>query len=216
MVIKLDNRLISILSEIEGDVLADIGCDHGKLSISALLNDKCKRVIAVDISEKSLQKTIELARDCNCSNRIETRVSDGFKAITQPIDTAVIAGLGGYEIKSILLDKLPPVRRLIVCPHQNASVARKALNQIGYGALKDYIVQEGEKYYPIIVAEKNQKIYCDDELRFGKNLPKKADYYNMLRTRKQVLDLRFPDGSLPAGEMTEEYQEIIRCLKSEI
>jgi tRNA (adenine22-N1)-methyltransferase len=206
MVIKLDNRLISILSEIEGDVLADIGCDHGKLSISALLNDKCKRVIAVDISEKSLQKTIELARDCSCSNSIETRVSDGFKAITQPIDTAVIAGLGGYEIKSILLDKLPPVRRFIVCPHQNASVARKALNQIGYGALKDYIVQEGEKYYPIIVAEKNQKIYCDDELRFGKNLPKKADYYNMLRTRKQVLDLRFPDGILPAGEMTEEYQ----------
>lgn len=214
--IKLDNRLKSILSEIEGEVLADIGCDHGKLSVSALLNGKCKRVIAVDISQKSLQKTIDLARECNCSNCIETRVSDGFKAITEPIDTAVIAGLGGYEIKSILLEKLPSVRRLVVCPHQNASVARKALNQIGYGSLKDYVVQEGEKYYQIIVAEKNQKIYCEDELRFGKNTPQKADYYNMLRTRKQVLELRFPDGILPAGEMTEEYQEIIRCLKSEI
>lgn len=214
--IKLDNRLKSILSEIEGDVLADIGCDHGKLSVSALLNGKCKRVIAVDISQKSLQKTIDLAREYNYSNCIETRVSDGFKAITEPIDTAVIAGLGGYEIKSILLEKLPSVRRLVMCPHQNASVARKALNQIGYGSLKDYVVQEGEKYYQIIVAEKNQKIYCEDELRFGKNTPQKADYYNMLRTRKQVIELRFPDGILPAGEMTEEYQEIIRCLKSEI
>lgn len=214
--IKLDNRLKSILNEIEGDVLADIGCDHGKLSVSALLNGKCKIVIAVDISEKSLQKTKDLAREYNCSKSIETRVSDGFKAITEAIDTAVIAGLGGYEINSILLDELPPIHRLIVCPHQNAAVARKALNQIGYGALSDYVVQEGEKYYQIIVAEKHQKQYCEDELRFGKNLPKKVDYYNMLRARKQVLELRFPDGILPAGEMTKEYQEIIRCLKSEI
>ena len=211
--LKLDKRLNFILNEIEGDILADVGCDHGKLSISALLNNKCKRVIAVDISEKSLNKTTILAKECGLSHLVATRVSDGFKAIFEDLDTAVIAGLGGHEIKSILNDNIPNVKRLIVCPHQNAAVARKAINSIGYGAIKDYVVYEGDKYYQIIVAEKDGKVYCEEELRFGKNSPSREDYCNMLLARKKVLETRFPNGEFPMGEMMDEYQEIIRCLQ---
>lgn len=210
--IKLDKRLSSILDEIKGSVLADIGCDHGKISICALLSGKCERVIASDISEKSLNKAVELAQEYALLDKIQFRVSNGFENISESVDTAVIAGLGGYEIRDILFSKIPKVDRFVLCPHQNVSVARVALNQIGYQAIKDFVVKEGKKFYQIIVAEKGSETYSKSELRFGLNYPKGNDYYEMLHARKEVLLQRFPNGNIPEGEMSEEYLEIEKCL----
>lgn len=211
--IKLDKRLSSILNEIEGTVLADIGCDHGKLTVSALGNGKCQKAIAGDISADSLNKTISLVKELGFEDKVECRVSDGFENIHEDLDTAVIAGLGGYEIKDILSKPFPQIKRFIICPHQNVMIARRAINQIGYGALKDYVVKEGKKYYQIIVAEKDLPLYDINELRFGKNEPESDDYYQMLKDRKAVLENRFLGKEIPKGEMQDEYQEIIRCLK---
>lgn len=211
--IKLDKRLSALLSEIEGEIIADIGCDHGKLSISALLQGKCKKVIAADISASSLEKTVKLAKEYGLSDKVETKVSDGFESIDNDLDTAIIAGLGGYEIREILSRNIPQIKRLILCPHQNASVARTALNEIGYGAVKDYIVKEGSKFYPIIVAEKGKKSYLTEELRFGLNYPQCSDYREMLLERKSVLEERFNGKEIPQGEMQAEYREIMRCLE---
>lgn len=211
--IKLDKRLSSILSEISGKVLADIGCDHGKLLAVALLDGRCLKAIAGDISADSLSKTISLAKELGLEDRIEFRVSNGFEKIGENLDTAVIAGLGGYEIRDILSQQLPEIKRLVLCPHQNAMIARRALNQIGYGAIKDYVIKEGRKYYQIIVAEKGFEAYKSEELRFGKNTPSCDDYYDMLKSRKSVIENRFLGKTIPKGEMEDEYQEILRCLK---
>ena len=213
---KLDNRLRAILNEIEGTLIADIGCDHGKLSVAALVEDRCKKVIAADISANSLSKAVALASSYHLNERIECRVSNGFENIDESLDTAVIAGLGGYEIKDILYTKMPTIKRLVLCPHQNVSVARKAINQLGYGAIKDFVVKDGAKYYQIIVAEKGVDEYRIEELRFGKNSPPSIDYYLMLENRKNILDERFHGKEIPKGEMEDEYQEIERCLKSKM
>ena len=34
--LKLDKRLRSIVDLVDGDALADVGCDHGKVSIACL------------------------------------------------------------------------------------------------------------------------------------------------------------------------------------
>ena len=211
--IKLDKRLSSILEEIVGDVLGDIGCDHGKLSISAIIKGKCKKVIAVDVSADSLQKTVNLAKEFGVEYSVDCRVSNGFQNVKETLDTAVIAGLGGYEINDILSQSIPDIGRLVLCPHQNVSVARMALNKIGYGAIKDYVIKEGRKYYQIIVAEKGLDSYSKEELRFGKNQPVSNDYIEMLNERKAVIENRFFGKDIPQGEMQDEYQEIIRCLK---
>ena len=211
--IKLDNRLRALLGEIEGETLADIGCDHGKLAVSALIEGKCNRVIAGDISAESLKKAVKLAKECALEDKIDCRVSDGFNAIKEDLDTALIAGLGGYEIRDILSREVPNVKRFVLCPHQNVAVARKAINEIGYGAIKDFVVKEGSKFYQIIVAEKGNKKYEDSELRFGLNFPKSPYYKEMLVARKSVIEERFSGKEIPIGEMQNEYQEIIRCLK---
>ncbi|MBO5775838.1 MAG: SAM-dependent methyltransferase [Clostridia bacterium] len=208
--IKLDSRLKALLDDIKGPVVADIGCDHGKLSVSALIKNKADKVIAVDISPLSLNKTIELANSECVSDRVDCRVSDGFEAITESLDTAVIAGLGGYEIKDILSKRVPQINRLIICPHQNAAVARKAINEFGFGAIKDYVTKSGDKFYQIIVAEKDAPAYAEEELRFGKNYPQNDDYLAMIKSRKKVLEDRFEGRSIPEGEMLKEYEELVK------
>lgn len=197
------------MSEIVGPIVADVGCDHGKLSVEALIGDYAEKVIAVDISPLSLNKTIELANEKGVSQRIDCRVSNGFEAITESLDTAVIAGLGGYEIKDILSKKVPDIKRLVICPHQNTAVARKAINEFGYGAVRDYVVKSGSKFYQIIVAEKGLMPYSQKELRFGKNLPKSKDFDDMIISRKKVLEDRFAGKEIPEGEMLNEYEELV-------
>lgn len=211
--IKLDKRLSSILDDIKGGLIADIGCDHGKLVIMALISGKAEVVIASDISASSLSKTKLLANDFNLENKVDCRVGDGFEKIQEDLDTAIIAGLGGYEIREILLGDVPQIKRLILCPHQNPAIARMTLNQIGYSAVKDYVVKEGKKFYQIIVAEKGEVTYAESELRFGLNVPNTPDYYEMLNNRKAIIEERFTGRDIPSGEMQDEYQEIIRCLK---
>lgn len=209
-----DTRLNAIISEITGPVVADIGSDHGYVAVAALAKANVKRVVAADISGKCLEKTVRLAREKGVSDSVETVVSDGFSDIAEHIDTAVIAGLGGYETIKILekakaLDRVP--EKLILCPHQNAFELRAYLD--GFRIDKDYIVESGGKFYPVIVAVKGGGGYNADELRFGKNLPPTEDFFKMLRTRKRVLEDRFSGREMPP-RVRAEYEEILGlCLE---
>lgn len=203
----LDRRLSAIISEIDCDVLADIGCDHGYIGVQALIERRAKWLIAADISEKSLSKCRLLAAEKNLTDRVEFVVSDGFENVTTMPDTAVIAGMGGYEIIKILktaksLNRVP--EKLILCPHQNASELRRFLNN--YPIEKDYIVRSDKKFYPIIVVSAKGEKYRADEFRYGKNYPANSDFLDMLESRICTLEERFRGKKMPE-KMVAEYKE---------
>ena len=59
--IRLDERLRCALEMLQGaEAVADIGCDHGKLTAALLLEGGCERVVAGDISPECLDKTRRL------------------------------------------------------------------------------------------------------------------------------------------------------------
>ena len=61
----LSKRLQEIYDLIPScQIVADIGTDHGFIPEKLLLEKKCQKVIASDISKQSLSKTIEV-RDKN-------------------------------------------------------------------------------------------------------------------------------------------------------
>ena len=63
--IRLRPRLQAAADMINGSHrAADIGCDHGRLSVALLQQGRADRVIASDISAPSLQKATELAALC--------------------------------------------------------------------------------------------------------------------------------------------------------
>ena len=65
---KLDGRLRAVVDNIEGEVVADIGCDHGKVAVCALAEKRVVKAIACDISSKSLDKAVALAKTYELEN----------------------------------------------------------------------------------------------------------------------------------------------------
>ena len=127
--IKYDKRIDALIEECCGEVLADIGCDHGYVAVGAVLSGKVKRAVAIDISEKSLEKTRLLSEQTGVADKVRCLCGNGFAPLDEDVDVAVIAGMGGVEIISVLEaagDKLPA--RLVLCPHQNAYELRRWLN----------------------------------------------------------------------------------------
>ncbi|MBQ2985271.1 MAG: SAM-dependent methyltransferase, partial [Clostridia bacterium] len=90
---------------------ADIGCDHGRLSVALLQQGRTMAVTASDISEPSLEKARLLADKCGLSHRMAAVVSDGMSHLSPgAADAIIIAGMGGELIAEILAAALPVAR----------------------------------------------------------------------------------------------------------
>ncbi len=190
MNLGLGKRLTAVVKEIEGKSLADVGCDHGKVSIAAILEGKVERVIACDISSKSLQKAIDLAEKCQVKD-IEFRAGDGLQVIGDgEVSCAVIAGMGGNEIMNIL-SRIPlGIKRLVLSPHRNVVELRSFLSKKNIYIDKDYIVKDGRKFYDIIVAQIDSGKDCEidrGQLLLGKNKIG-GDFDEYLRLLRQKYD----------------------------
>ena len=157
----------------EGEVFADVGCDHGYIAEMVLKSGKYKKVILSDISKKSLDKAINLLS--SYGDRVEFVVSDGFNGYTTVPDGAIIAGMGGEEIVKILSGDILP-NKLVLAPQKNTDKVRKILLDRGYKILKDFTFYSQNKFYDAISAEKGKDFYSPKELIFGRdNLNEKPD-----------------------------------------
>ncbi|MBO7218506.1 MAG: SAM-dependent methyltransferase [Clostridia bacterium] len=183
--IKLDYRLSEIAKHVNGSVICDIGCDHGKLSYHLLNTGVVDFVYISDISAPSLEKAVNLLNYHNLQQKYNAIVSDGFKAYPTniSIDTAIISGMGGIEIKKILSNNNTNVKKYVLQPQHNEYDLKEYLANNGYNILKDYIIKQKDKFYNIIVCEKGSREYEDFELYFGKenfnlNMPDFRSYLN--------------------------------------
>lgn len=162
--IKLGERLQTLLSLIEGgETLCDIGTDHGKLPVAALLSGRAGKAIATDISEASLAKARLLAEKENVPLRCV--VGDGLAPIRQgEADVVSIAGMGGAEIVRILQNASCVFPRYLLLPHRDAPLVRGYLKQRNARILRDIAVKEGKHFYFVIEATfslpwKEQSLY---------------------------------------------------------
>ena len=79
---KLSNRLLEVANFVPKDsIVADIGTDHGYIPVFLVENNISNKVIATDISEKSLDKTVNYIKELNLRNNIEPRLGDGLETI---------------------------------------------------------------------------------------------------------------------------------------
>ena len=103
MKIHFTERMKAIISLIDkAEVLADIGADHGLLSIYAAKNNLAKTVYACDINSLPLQKAKINIEKNGVSDRVIPVLSDGLSFVHDKAETVVIAGLGGEVISEIL------------------------------------------------------------------------------------------------------------------
>jgi len=157
----------------EGDVVADIACDHGYLAELLHRNSKIKKVYASDISKKCLQKVIDLKQNFNLS-KVEVLLGDGLEPLPK-VDIAAIAGVGGLETIKMLTKQNKDefgenkCNIFVLQPAQNVFEFRKWLFDNNIYVISDFIVEDARKFYPIIAIDvskkqKNEKnlfnLYC--------------------------------------------------------
>ena len=204
----MTKRLKIIASHIgKGRVFADIGCDHGIIAKYVLDNELFETVIASDISNKSLDKAKKLLN--KYGSKVTFLVSDGFNKFHLIPDEAVIAGMGGEEICSILSNAKFLPKRLILSPQKNQSKVRELLIRKNYKISDDYTVFD-KKFYDVIVAEIGSDRYSDLELLFGRDNLKlrPKDFILKLKNEEKKINIILNNNS------ASENVELINYLKT--
>ena len=136
----LGRRLTCVAEEIgKVNTFADIGTDHGKLIVYSLRNNIAKRVLAVDISQRSLTKAKELVDKTGYNDRVKFICGDGLTLLDEIPDAVVIAGMGGNEIVKIMSNRPMPTKYILV-PHQDAHIVRDYLVNNAFDIKKDYVI----------------------------------------------------------------------------
>ena len=157
--IRLDARLRCAFDMLKGTKsVADIGCDHGKLSAALLLDGGCQRVIAGDISPDCLNKTREIITRYGLQDRAEVRLGSGLSILTPgECDAAAVLGMGG-ELMIELLEASPEVasslNRLVLQPMSGIEELRQWLYKSSYHVIEDRLVAVGHRWYQLLSISK--------------------------------------------------------------
>ena len=184
----MNYRLEKIFSAIAPcDVFADIGCDHGYITKAMVESGKCKSAILADVSEKCLEKARTLLADYIEKGVVTSVVSDGFSNI-ESCDLALIAGMGGEEIVSILSSAKNLPEKLVLQPMKNPSKVRVTAVKLGYKIESDSVFFSGDKYYDLMVLTKGQDTLTDEEIEFGRtNVENPSQDFKRFATEKMML-----------------------------
>lgn len=151
---RVSKRIIELAKIVpKCSVAADIGCDHGYLSLLLLKNDKCDKVIACDIREKPLSKAIRLLSENGFSDRAEFYVCDGLDK-AKDADVVIIAGIGAKTIQDILAKGSDAKADwFIIQPSSGVPEVREYLCSNGYVIADECIIKD-QRIYPVILAIK--------------------------------------------------------------
>lgn len=172
----LSNRLQAVADlATHGMVVADVGTDHGYIPIYLIESGKSSHAIAMDINEGPLLRAKEHIREYGLADRIETRLSDGVKALKPgECDCVIIAGMGGALVNRILEDGktvFENLKEFVLQPQSELSKVREYLCANDYTVVAEDMVLEDGKFYPMMKVIKGQAVkYNVIELRYGKLL----------------------------------------------
>lgn len=172
---QLSERLKKIASMVtEGNRLADVGTDHGYVPIYLYERGKIPYAIAMDINQGPLERADLHIGESGLRGKIETRLSDGLEALREgEADTILIAGMGGPLMLKILC-AYPQVtasaKELVLQPQSEIGQVRAWLSENGYEIVKEHLVFEDGKYYPMFRAVQNPAPakLTEQECRFGR------------------------------------------------
>ncbi|MDO4616744.1 MAG: class I SAM-dependent methyltransferase [Lachnospiraceae bacterium] len=153
----LSKRMQSVADRVSsGLILADVGCDHGYLSIWLCQTGRIPSAIAMDVNEGPLLRARQNVELYGLQDRISFRLSDGLTELkSHEVQSVAIAGMGGMLIIRILKarpDLLEEISELILEPQSDAEGVRSFLGEIGFVIVDEDLVLEDGKFYPVIKA----------------------------------------------------------------
>lgn len=229
---ELSKRLMAVAGLVkQGDRPADIGCDHGYVSIYLVKEKVCATMLAMDINKGPLLRAKENIEKEGLSPYIETRLSDGADALSEgEADTLICAGMGGkltIHIVKEALKRLTCIKNLILQPQSEIWLVRQYLLEQQFLIVKEEMVYDDGKYYPMMRAEKQPEpvsfVYTNEEACYGplllrKKHPVLLDYLKweqktITETINQLTDCEKEDeGAFRRKKRVEELSDKLQCI----
>lgn len=154
MNLPISSRLLACAGFVcPGDRIADVGCDHGYLSIYLLMNGIARSAIASDINEQPLLSALRNAEKYGVRDKMEFYLSDGVRKIPRDFDTMVCAGMGGDTMVSIL-EAAPWLKstkfRLILQCQSKTPTLRRYLSEQGWRVTEETVLRDGKFLYTVM------------------------------------------------------------------
>lgn len=154
MKLPISSRLLACAAFVEpGDAVADVGCDHGYLSIHLLKNNIASFCIASDIHPQPLLSASRNAEKYGVRDRMQLCVSDGVRNIPRTFNVMICAGMGGDTMIHILADApwlMNSQYRLILQCQSKTQVLREYLSENGWFIRQETVLRDGRFLYPVM------------------------------------------------------------------
>ena len=187
MLPTLDARLTAAAELVlPGKPVADIGCDHGKLTAVLAASGKYPRVIGADLRPGPLAKAEQTLEHAGCKDRVELRLGDGLSVLS--------AG---------------EVGTIVMVPATRHSELRRWLWEHGFALAADRPVQAAGRWYAVMAAEYTGEVRTPTftECLFGRTAewPEGAGYAAWQKAKLPRFRLGVPDGT----ELAEEIDKLL-------
>ncbi len=225
---ELSKRLQAVADFVTpGFSVADIGTDHGYLPIFLVSSGSAPSAVAMDINRGPLNRAKTHIKEYGLEDKIVTRLSDGIDALL-PLEAecVVIAGMGGGLMIHILEqdpENTRKVKEWVFEPQSETERFRRFLWKHDFRMIKEDMVEEDGKFYPVIKAGKAakpdacdpQEAWTDTAFRYGGLLlemqhPVLKQYLLQEKSVKESIlrSLRGKNGGRVLSRMEEVEQEL--------
>lgn len=184
---KLSIRLEAVATLVDvGKRVIDVGCDHAYLDIYLTLNNSNK-CIATDINKNALSIAKKNIEKYNCTNKIETVLTDGLTDIEiDKDDNIVICGMGTLTILDILKTNILS-DTLIISSNNHIDKLRKVVVELGYYIDSEIFVVDKNKPYVIIKFKRGTKKYRQIDYLIGPILKNNIEYKKYLNQKYNII-----------------------------
>ena len=159
MLPTLDARLSAAAELVRpGEPVADIGCDHGKLTAVLAASGRYPKVIGADLRPGPLAKAEQTLEYAGCKDRAELRLGDGLSVLSPgEVSTIVLAGVSAQTTWEII-EKAPWVSapggpRLVMVPAHPPQRSAPLAVGTWFSLAADRPVQAAGRWYAVMAAE---------------------------------------------------------------
>lgn len=197
--------------------VADIGCDHGYISIYLIQQGIAAKALAMDVRKGPLSRAKQHISRNHLEDRIQCRLSDGLEQLQYgEADTILISGMGGPLMIEILkrgASKLKGTETLVLQPQSDIPSVRRYLHKIGYGIREEQMLLEDGKYYVVIKAKnKEDAPWNNVEYQYGRCLlqQRSSVLWHFLKREEQQMNQLMKQLNV---QQTEKAQERVQELR---
>lgn len=215
---ELSKRLQAVADLVsEGLVVADVGTDHGYIPIYLIETKRSPKAFAMDVNKGPLLRAKEHIAEHGLTSSIDTRLSDGVRALKKgECECVVVAGMGGALTIKIMEEGKEIFRNLkefVLQPQSELQKVRTYLYENAYSIVEENMVLDDGKFYPMFrVINGQSQEYHTIELCYGKLLleQKNAVLKNFLEKEKAVKKLILSNLEQSFGEHIETRRKEIQ------